>query len=143
MIILISLTPKGKNKWIFIYEQYIKCGVPQGSVLGPLIFFIYINDMPYAPKILDIRLFADDTSIFISNKKLEKLETIVNSELVNISDWLISNKVTLKVSKIKLYYNLPPQKQRNKQINIKINGEILKKKITLNTKEYLLTKVLI
>ena len=110
MIILISLTPKGQNKWIFIYEQYIKCGVPQGSVLGPLIFLVYINDMPYASKILDIRLFADDTSIFISNKKLEKLETIVNSELVNIFDWLISNKVTLKVSKIKLYYNLPTSK---------------------------------
>ena len=42
--------------------------------------------MPYASKILDIHLFADDTSIFISNKNLEELETIVNSELVNISD---------------------------------------------------------
>ena len=42
---------------------------------------IYINDMPYASKILDIHLFADDTSIFISNKKLQELETVVNSEL--------------------------------------------------------------
>ena len=50
--------------------------------------------MPCASKILDIHLLADDTSIFISNKKLEELETIVNSELVNISDWLISNELT-------------------------------------------------
>ena len=69
------------------------------SVLGSLLFFIYINDMPYASKILDIHLFADDTSILILNKNLEELETIVNSELVNISDWLISNKLTLNISK--------------------------------------------
>ena len=49
-------------------------------------FFICINDMPDAAKILDIHLFADHTSIFISNEKLEELETVVNSELVNISD---------------------------------------------------------
>ena len=48
--------------------------------------------MPYVSKILDIHLFADDTSIFVPNKKLEELETIMNSELVNISDWFISNK---------------------------------------------------
>ena len=88
----LSLRPqKVKINGFLSDEQYIKCGVPQGSVLGPLLFLIYINDMPYGSKILDRYLFADDTNIFISNKKLEELETIVNSELVNISDWLISN----------------------------------------------------
>ena len=64
--------------------------------------------MPYASKILDIRLFADDTSIFISNKNLEELETIVNNELVNISDWLISNKLKLNVSKSNFIIIYPP-----------------------------------
>ena len=64
--------------------------------------------MPYASKILDIHLFADDTSTFISNKKLEELETIVESELVNISDWLISNKLTLNVSKSNCIIIHPP-----------------------------------
>ena len=72
---------------------------------------IYINDMPFASKILDIHLFADDTSIFISIKKLEELETIVNNELVNISDWLISNKLTLNVSKSNFIMIQPPQKR--------------------------------
>ena len=84
----LSLRPqKVKINGFLSDEQYIKYGVPQGSVLGPLLFLIYINDMPYVSKILDIHLFADDTSIFMSNKKLKELETILNSELVNISDF--------------------------------------------------------
>ena len=73
-------------------------------------------------------MFADDTSIFISNKKLEELETIVNSELVNISDSLISNKLNLNVSKSNFIIVHPPQKKRNKQVIIKINGENLEEK---------------
>ena len=84
--------------------------------------------MPYASKILDIHLFADDTSIFISNKKLEELETIANSKLVNISDRLISNKVTLNVSKSNFIIIHPSQRKRNKQVTIKINGENLEEK---------------
>ena len=67
--------------------------------------------MPYAAKILGIHLFPDDTSIFISNKTFEELETIVNRELVNISDWLISNKLTLNVSKSNFIIIHPPQKR--------------------------------
>ena len=73
-------------------------------------------------------MFADDTSIFISNKKLEELETIVNSELVNISDSLISNKLNINVSKSNFIIVHPPQKKRNKQVIIKINGENLEEK---------------
>ena len=130
----LSLRPqKVKINGFLSDEQYIQCGVPQGSVLGPLLFLIYINDMPYASKILDIHLFADDTSIFISNKNLEELETIVNSELVNISDGLISNKLTLNVSKSNFIIIHPSQRKRNKQVTIKINGENLEEKVTLST----------
>ena len=84
--------------------------------------------LPYASKISDIHLFADDTSIFISNKNLGDLETIVNSELINISDWLISNKLTSNVSKSNFIIIHPPQRKRNKQATIKINGENLEEK---------------
>ena len=98
-------------------------------MLGPLLVLIYINDMPYASKILDIHLLdIHDTSIFISNKNLEELKTIVNGELVNISDWLISNKLTLNVSKSNFIMIHPPQRKRNKQVTIKLMGKILKKK---------------
>ena len=84
--------------------------------------------LPYASKISDIHLFADDTSIFISNKNLGDLETIVNSGLINISDWLISNKLTLNVSKSNFIIIHLPQRKRNKQATIKINGENLEEK---------------
>ena len=74
-------------------------GVPQGSVLGPLLFLLYVNDIANSSKHLSFYLFADDTSIIYANKNLHNLEQIVNSELSNVSDWLIANKLTLNFKK--------------------------------------------
>ena len=68
-------------------KEEIVCGVPQGSVLGPLLFLIYVNDVYQCSQIFDFYLFADDTNLLYSNKDLKDLETIVNKELIKVGDW--------------------------------------------------------
>ena len=79
--------------------QLITCGVPQGSILGPLLFILYINDIIYFSSILQFVMFADDTNLFMSNLDLNLLIKSVNNELDNVSKWLQVNKLSLNVKK--------------------------------------------
>ena len=91
----------------------VVCGVPQGSILGPLLFLIYVNDLQYASNLLDPIMFADDTNLFYAEENIKTLFDIVNIELQKISQWFISNKLSLNVTKTKYSFFHKPSKKDN------------------------------
>ena len=110
-------------------EKLIKCGVPQGSILGPLFFLLYINDLPQCLYKTKPRLFADDTNLTAFGDSITDLEAAVNSDLENIRKWLIANKLSLNVAKTE--FMLIGSKQliksiSNLQLNVKIENETVK-----------------
>ena len=109
-------------------EGTIKHGVPQGSILGPLLFLLYINDISQSSEILKFFLFADDTTVFYSADPSDpNTEQILNSELEKVSCWLAANKLSLNVKKSNFLHFHHGNSKKNK-LEIKINGTKVEEK---------------
>ena len=83
----------------------MKCGVPQGSTLGPLLFLLYINDIANSSEKLMFRIFADDTNIFYAGSNAKDLQTTINKELELVYKYCATNKLSINLKK-KLYGNI-------------------------------------
>ena len=105
----------------------IKCGVPQGLILGPLLFLIYVNDLSYSSGLLEPIMFADDTNLLFSHKDIKELFRTVNIELDKICTWLRANKLSLNEGKTKYALFHKPKDKGNIPLKLPI--------LTVNGKE--------
>ena len=106
----------------------IQHGVPQGSILGPLLFLLYINDISKSSDILKFFLFADDTTVFYSADPTDKnTEAILNTELEKVSCWLAANKLSLNVKKSN-FLHFHRGNSKKTPLTIKINETAVEEK---------------
>ena len=107
---------KNRNQYTIVNDykslpRKITYGVPQGSVLGPLLFLLYINDINFAVKDGTLKLYADDTNLFLSDNDLNKLCTRTNRSLASLHEWFLANKLSINFEKRFIAY-LHPTKHK-------------------------------
>ena len=106
----------------------VRCAVTQGSILGPLLFLLYVNDIIKTSSTLSFVLFADDTNIFYSHKDINSLNNIINREINKVSNWFKANKLSLNTKKTHFMYFRHHSHNINTPIYINIDGTPLEQK---------------
>jgi len=104
-------------------ESIIKCGVPQGSILGPLLFLLYVNDIANVSEILVPIIFADDTNMFLQGKNIRETIQIMNTEISKVVTWLNSNLLLLNIDKTQYMIFHSNKKKINSQCPVKVSEQ--------------------
>jgi len=115
----------------FSTEGKITCGVPQGSILGPLLFLIYVNDMSSAIR-CKLLLYADDSALLVSGKDLNLIQNTLGDELENVSKWLVDNKLSLHLGKTEsILFGSKRKLKKHSKLNIVCNGSNIESKTSV------------
>ena len=117
-------------------QAIVECGIPQGSVLGPLLFSLYINDLGNVVNKSKLSLYADDTCIYYSSKNATEIKSALENDLQAISEWLACNKLKLNLSKCEflLVGTRKRLKKADKNLTISLDGDVIKR---VNSTKYL------
>ena len=108
--------------------QLLKYGVPQGSIMGPLLFLIKINDLAKVVKVCNIQLYADDTVVYVSHKSISDVEKALTSDMENIAKWLESNRLIINLKKGKteaMLYGTANKLHSKNDLQVLINDHLI------------------
>ena len=105
------------------------CGVPQGYILGPLLFLLYVNDMPQAVD-CELLLYAEDTCLIFQQRDITEIETALNKNFIMLCDWFVDNKLSIHFGEDKtksILFGSKHKIKRSKPLNIQYNDIKTKK----------------
>ncbi len=112
----------------FSDKESIKCGVPQGSILGPLLFTIYVNDMCNAVQ-CDLFLYADDSMLLVNGRNVKEIESLLELEMEKLCIWLESNKLSLHLGKTEtILFGSKKKLKKTSKLNVTCNNVKLESK---------------
>lgn len=104
----------------------ITCGVPQGSILGPLLFLCYVNDMPISVN-CKLLLYADDSALIVSDKDVSNISSSLSNELESCREWLVDNKLSLHLGKTEsILFGSKAMLKKSTPISVSCNGNLIK-----------------